>query len=437
MDEWCAVWFWPTDEESLKHVPTPLTFHKPNAAKDTIVQEVTHALRFFHWELEFPDVFHSERDGFDGIVGNPPWENSQPNPLEFFADDEPLIRTLGRLAVLNRIKALFAEVPHLEEKWLLHCGFFKAFSNWVTHAANPFGLPPATTSPFGRGTESLAATWRKRISEKQLPRHLSTPFRHQTGRIFTYKLFLEACHHLLCESGRLGMIVPSGLYTDAWSTPLRKLLLRDSQCDWLFGFINWDLIFNIYYRFKFVIVIVSKISPVDTHLIHTCFGRYDARDWEHGSSVTLSLPLRTAVEFSPVTLSVLEISTLADLTICRKIYSRSLRIGDNAPGWKIEFTLEFMMNTDAKHFPPREKWEAKGYRPDVFGRWIDSSGEVALPLYEGRMIGQFDCSQKGWVSGKGRSAVWRDIPFDNKTIEPGAGTRDLIWFHSSSVRSVG
>jgi hypothetical protein len=199
---------------------------------------------------------------------------------------------------------------------------------------------------------------------------------------------------------------------------MRKLLLRDSQCDWLFGFINWDLIFNIYYRFKFVIVVVSKISPVDTHLIHTCFGRYDARDWEHGSSVALSLPLRTAVEFSPVTLSVLEISTLADLTICRKIYSRSLRIGDNAPGWKIEFTLEFMMNTDAKHFPPREKWEAKGYRPDVFGRWIDSSGEVALPLYEGRMIGQFDCSQKGWVSGKGRSAVWRDIPFDNKTIEP-------------------
>lgn len=34
------------------------------------------------------------------------------------------------------------------------------------------------------------------------------------------------------------------------------------------------------------------------------------------------------------------------------------------------------------------------------------------------MIGQFDFSQKGWVSGKGRSAVWREIPFDQKTIEP-------------------
>ena len=30
MDEWCAVWFWPADEESLRHVPTPLTFHQPS-----------------------------------------------------------------------------------------------------------------------------------------------------------------------------------------------------------------------------------------------------------------------------------------------------------------------------------------------------------------------------------------------------------------------
>jgi hypothetical protein len=27
-------------------------------------------------------------------------------------------------------------------------------------------------------------------------------------------------------------------------------------------------------------------------------------------------------------------------------------------------------------------------------------------------------SEKGWVSGKGRSAIWRDIPWSEKTIEP-------------------
>ena len=34
------------------------------------------------------------------------------------------------------------------------------------------------------------------------------------------------------------------------------------------------------------------------------------------------------------------------------------------------------------------------------------------------MIGQFDFSQKGWVSGKGRSAVWRDIAWERKVLEP-------------------
>src|SRR5262249_35621817 len=44
--------------------------------------------------------------------------------------------------------------------------------------------------------------------------------------------------------------------------------------------------------------------------------------------------------------------------------------------------------------------------------------DVAVPLYEGRMIGQFDFSDKGWVSGAGRTADWRDILWERKTIEP-------------------
>ena len=43
---------------------------------------------------------------------------------------------------------------------------------------------------------------------------------------------------------------------------------------------------------------------------------------------------------------------------------------------------------------------------------------IALPLYEGRMIGQFDFSEKGWVSGKGRGAVWRDVGWDSKSVDP-------------------
>ena len=53
---------------------------------------------------------------------------------------------------------------------------------------------------------------------------------------------------------------------------------------------------------------------------------------------------------------------------------------------------------------------------------------IALPLYEGRMIGQFDFSEKGWVSGTGRSADWREIPWSEKQIEPQFLMGRSTWF---------
>jgi len=49
------------------------------------------------------------------------------------------------------------------------------------------------------------------------------------------------------------------------------------------------------------------------------------------------------------------------------------------------------------------------------------------------MIGQFDFSQKGWVSGRGRSAKWRDIPWDGKVVEPQFGMREEVFRASSDI----
>lgn len=60
--------------------------------------------------------------------------------------------------------------------------------------------------------------------------------------------------------------------------------------------------------------------------------------------------------------------------------------------------------------------------------------DVLLPLYEGRMIGQFDFSKKGWVSGKGRTAVWRDIPWEAKVIEPQFLMREADYTVANAVQ---
>jgi type I restriction-modification system DNA methylase subunit len=51
-------------------------------------QEIGEARRFFHWELEFPEVFFDrngqrlENPGFDAVVGNPPWLGIRTGELE-------------------------------------------------------------------------------------------------------------------------------------------------------------------------------------------------------------------------------------------------------------------------------------------------------------------------------------------------------------------
>ena len=89
-DAWCAAWFWPGGVER----PTRHAWPAFSAAIRGVCSELPDGLlrqwragaataaereRFFHWELEFPEVFFDERGepleqpGFDAVIGNPPW----------------------------------------------------------------------------------------------------------------------------------------------------------------------------------------------------------------------------------------------------------------------------------------------------------------------------------------------------------------------------
>ncbi len=156
-----------------------------------------------------------------------------------------------------------------------------------------------------------------------------------------------------------------------------------------------------------------------TEAIQAAFMRHDLEDWEDAERHVVPYQRAQVERFSPNTLAILEIRTRRDLEVLEKIYANSVLLGDDGPdGWGIKYAREFDMTNDSKLFPPRPQWEAEGYRPDEYGRWVGPEGDVALPLYEGRMIGQFDFSEKGWVSGKGRTAVWREIPWEAKVVEP-------------------
>ncbi len=411
-DRWCAIWFWPMEDESAPRL-TPARFHEDDERIAEIAREVAREQKFFHWELEFPDVFTPDSRGFDAVLGNPPWETVQPETREFFTRYDPIYRTRGRQEALDVQEELFERDPDIERRWLRYVSGIKGLSNWVKEGADPFDFPLR-----GKGQKAVKETWERIRNRREGIAHQDHPFRHQGGgKVYTYKLFLEVSHHLMREGGRLGMLVPSGLYTDMGSGDLRELFLEECRWEWLFGFENRKGIFRIHRSFKFCPIIIKRDGRTDE--LRAAFMRHDLEDWEDRDPRTLPVSREQVERFSPETLSFLEFTNERELEIADTIYGDNPLLGDEGPdAWNVEFSQELNRTSDRQVFPPLSDWRDQGYAPASYGRWANDEGEIALPVYEGRMVGQFDFSKKGWVSGRGRGADWRVIPWNDKQMEP-------------------
>jgi len=462
-DMWCAVWFWERDD--LQFAPTPNLFYDPPSETRQIVEKLAHKYRFFHWELEFPDVFTTQRQGFDAIIGNPPWEIQKPDSREFFSNIDPLYRTYGRQEAIEKQAEYFRANPNIEKAWLAYKARLKDLSNWTKHAGFPWGYAEQKGHQGQKGekfslsrstatSEYLHGLWQNRRAKSKGYADPNHPFILQgSAGINTYKMFLELSLALLKQGGRLGLIVPSGIYTDQGATALRTEFLQFNQWDWLFGFENRDGIFNIARQFKFCPVIVQKGGQTDC--IKATFMQRSLTDWEEAENHVLEYPRERVEKFSPKSKAILEIRTRRDLAILDKIYANSVLLGDDSPdGWGIQYATEFHMTNDSELFPRRSHWEAQGYKPDEYGHWlkgnwqnlgenqhtwqeilnrpdgvilsrdktqfiyIDDVEDIALPLYQGVMIWQFDFSYTAYVSGSSRQAKWENVGWQSKIIIP-------------------
>jgi hypothetical protein len=416
MDLWCACWFWPA--EALGDAPLPSTLSNPPETTVTIASGIATRLRFFHWELEFPDVFCQEAAGFDAFLGNPPWETLQPNSKEFFSNMDPLYRTYGKREALV-MQARYFEKLEIEAKWLDYNASFAAGSNWFKYAAKPFGDfigQEAARDTYsivqGRQNRALHLAWREIRSKGRGYSEATHPFCHQgEGKAYTYKLFLEHAYALSRRNGRLGLIVPCGLYSDTGAGPLRRLFLDQCNWEWLFGFENRDKIFiPIDGRYKFNPVILTKGGY--THAIRAAFMRRKLEDWRSAEDVALMLTREQIERFSPFTSIFVEFLDSTHASALETLYghSRALSASVNPSPcavvrcWQGDINLTSRVSWTIH----RTQLGGMGLERDQFGRASSCGAASALPIYQGAMIHHLNPMYGRYLNGRGHSTQWED-----------------------------
>ncbi|MEH2683232.1 N-6 DNA methylase [Rhizobium leguminosarum bv. viciae] len=354
---------------------------------------VARRARAFHWPLEFPDVM--QRGGFDVVLGNPPWERIKLQEQEFFAARAPEIAGAQNKAARDRlIKALESAVAGSPEQ-ALHADFVAAKRE------------AESTSEFVRtvGGEGgrFALTGR--------------------GDVNTYALFAELFANLAGAKGRAGVILPTGIATDATTAPFFASLVEGKRLVSLFSFENEENIFPaVHHAFKFALLTLGREPEGKSQFAF--FLRQTAELMEPERLFFL-----TAVQIAklnPNSRTAPVFRARADAAITTKIYNSSPVLIEDSKGvqgnpWGISFQTMFHMSSDSERFRTAAQLSSAGYSRD--GSDWTKDLERYVPLYEAKMISHFDHRFSGYGT-RGDERGFRVLPdttFDehaNAAFEP-------------------
>jgi hypothetical protein len=356
---WTAAFFMPLTEQNLQLLPTSGVLDnllKGNWATKEIVDaadKLAEEKQFFHWPLEFPEVFgnggesrvnsdpdsplptpNSPSSGFDCVLGNPPWERIKLQEKEFFgARDAEVANAANKAAREKLIKQLPSTNPALAIAW-----------ETAKHDADAQGKFIRESSRF-----PLTAT----------------------GDINTYAVFSETVRKVIDNQGRAGIIVPTGIATDDTCKRFFGEISQGKNLASLFDFENRENIFpgvgHGRYKFSMLTLLARKTPDSD-------FSFFLTRPSQVGDPKRVfKLSADDIKLLNPNTLTCPVFRTRQDAEITKKIYKNVPIIENNATGknpWEISFMRMFDMSNDSNLF-------------------YDEAGKDRLPLYEAKMFWHF------------------------------------------------
>jgi hypothetical protein len=303
-DLWCAGWFGAPEDRPSASVFGALSDQiltgggpLPPAIANRYLeraQEIAASHRFFHWELEFPEVFFGtdgsrlRTPGFDAVLGNPPWDMIRADAGS--ADDRAKSRRdAGHVVRFTRDAGVYAA--------------------------------------------------------------------QSDGHANRYQLFVERAIALARAGGRIALVLPSGLTADHGSAPLRRLLFSRCDVDALVGFENRQRIFPIHRSVRFVLLSATagtSTTAIGCRLGEHDPSVLEAAD-EEGPAADSWFPIHLTPDLltrlSGDDLAIPDLRSPVDLAIAERAAALYPPLG-TADGWAAHFGRELNATDDRPCFRP-------------------------------------------------------------------------------------
>ncbi|MET9254882.1 DNA methyltransferase [Streptomyces sp. NPDC003717] len=390
-DAWCAAFVWVKREDAppavthevFRGLEDPEGDAAPKSTHDEIVR-LRDQYAFFHWHLEFPEVFAVPEDGeapsvdpltgwsggFSCVVGNPPWDKVDFEDKKYFSVIAPEIAEISGTARRTRIVEWEREHPEAGERYRDARRAVKG----TFHFAGDSGVFPLCAKGLTvKGVNSLQ----------------------------TDTLFAERMATVAAPEGRFGLILPPAIATGAGSQYLFKDFTRRGVLSSLYDFENrrpkspalpqggkWFE--SVDSRYKFCLLSLTG-RAVRADASRVGFFLSDVTDLEDPNRV-FALDPEDLARINPNTGTLPVFRTQRDADITAGVYRRVPVLWDEGRRggnpWGMSFKNLFNMTDDSDLFRSRESLEADGW--EQHGNRFERDGKRMAPLYEGKMAHLFD-----------------------------------------------
>jgi len=322
---------------------------------NSLISDTAVAPHALDWQKTFKDIFSRPNPGFDCVIGNPPWERMKLQEREFFDTSAPDIASADNAAERRKlIDKLKTTNPDLYQKYL----------DAKTKADNSLA--------YIRNCDRYPLTGK--------------------GDINTYAIFAELAHSIVAPTGRVGLLVPTGIATDKTNEDFFAKLVNSQTLSGLYDFENKAPIFpDVHRSYKFSVLFYggSKNKSKSADFV---FFAHEMNDVKNNSN-HISLAAKDFKLLNPNTQTCPIFRSKRDANLTKYIYKRvpvlinkTRKEGGNP--WGIKFFTMFHQTNDAELFHTAEQLKSDGFKRS--GPNWKKGKTIFLPLYEAKMIQMFD-----------------------------------------------